>query len=212
VSGLSFEVVGADAERFAVAPALTLHLRVTEPTGTPVHALVLRCQLRIEPQRRAYAPDEEDLLRVLFGERSQWRESLRPFLWTHVATATGGFAGSTEIDLVVPCTYDFEVSGTAYLNALSEGDIPLVLLFSGTVFLRQGDALSVVPVAWHEEASFRLPVAVWREAMDAHFPNSGWIRVDRATLDALYRYRADRALTSWDATIGRLLDAAKEHR
>ena len=49
-------------------------------------------------------------------------------------------------------------------------------------------------MAWHEEASFRLPVAVWREMMDLYFPNSGWLLLSRDTLDALTRYKAERAL------------------
>lgn len=212
MTALRFEVVGASAERYTASPALSLRLRITETTGSEVHALVLRCQIRIEPQRRHYATDEEELLRVMFGERSHWSESLRPFLWTHVSTALGGFTASTETDLLVPCTYDFEAAGTAYLHALSGGEVPLVLLFSGTVFAREGDAMRVVPVAWHEEASYRLPIAVWREAIDVHFPNSGWVRLDRSTLDALSRFRADRALPTWDQTIERLLDDAKERR
>ena len=54
------------------------------PTGAPVHAVALRCQIRIEPQRRRYDADEEARLVELFGETPQWGDSLRPFLWTHV--------------------------------------------------------------------------------------------------------------------------------
>jgi hypothetical protein len=43
--------------------------------------------------------------------------------------------------------------------------------------------------------------------MDRFFPNSGWIRLDRETLDALTRYRTDRGLTSWEQTLGALLPA-----
>ena len=43
------------------------------------------------------------------------------------------------------------------------------------------------------EARYRLPVAVWRELMDRYFPNSGWLRLDRDTLDALQRFKAEPA-------------------
>ena len=80
----------------------------------------------------------------------------------------------TEIDLAVPCTYDIEVAGTKYLHALADdGDVPLVLLFSGTTFSARRDGLQRRAGAWHEEASYRLPVRVWRDVMDLYFPNSG---------------------------------------
>ena len=62
-------------------------------TAARVHALALRSQIRIEPQRRRYQPSEEERLYELFGETPQWGDSLRPFLWTHVATTVGGFDG-----------------------------------------------------------------------------------------------------------------------
>ena len=52
--------------------------------------------------------------------------------------------------------------------------------------------MNVAPVAWHAEATFRLPVAVWRQMMDLYFPNSGWLMLSRDTLDALTRFKADR--------------------
>ena len=33
-------------------------------------------------------------------------------------TTVQGFTGSTEVDLALPCTYDFEVVGSRYLHAL----------------------------------------------------------------------------------------------
>ena len=99
-----------------------------------MHAIVLKAQIRIEPQRRRYSPEEEERLLELFGEAPQWGESLRPFLWTHVTTTVAAFTGSTEIDLPVTCTYDFEVAAAKYLHSLGDGDIPLVLLFNGTTF------------------------------------------------------------------------------
>ena len=43
-------------------------LQVSETDGGTVHALALRCQIRIEPQRRRYTPEEEVRLYELFGE------------------------------------------------------------------------------------------------------------------------------------------------
>ena len=52
---------------------------------------------------------------------------------TSAPTVTG-FTGATEIDLPVACTYDFEVAAAKYFHSLDGGEIPIVLLFSGTVF------------------------------------------------------------------------------
>ena len=136
---LSFTVVDVVPEPYAAAPNLLARIRVEETTGERVHALALRAQIRIEPQRRRYDDTEERALLDLFGDRTRFAETLRPFAWLHASTVAQGFTGSTEIELPLPCTYDFEVSGTTYLHALRDGEIPLLFLFSGTVFTRGHD-------------------------------------------------------------------------
>jgi hypothetical protein len=209
---LAFEVVGAHAEAYAAEPTLALQLRITETTGTPVHAVALKCQIRIEPQRRKYQAAEEARLIEVFGETPQWGDSLRPFLWTHVSTTVTAFTGETVIDLPITCTYDFEIAASKYLHSLDGDDIPLVLLFSGTTFGKGDVGFTIAPVAWHADTTFRLPVQVWRDTMDLYFPNSGWMRVSRDTLDALTRFKAKHTLTTWDLTIERLLKEAGEDR
>ena len=137
-------------------------------------------------------------------------DTLRPFLWTNVATTVSGFTASTEIDLPITCTYDFEVAAAKYMHSLDDGEIPIVVMFSGTVFARGSAGLNAAPVSWSEEASYRLPVVLWREMMDLYFPNAGWLRLGRETLDSLQRYKADRALLTWDETFERLLKEAGE--
>jgi hypothetical protein len=207
---LTFEVLDAHPEPHAAVPTIMLRMRITEPSGATVHAIALRCQIRIEPQRRHYTADEEARLYELFGDPPRWGDSLHPFLWTHLATTVTSFTGSTEVDLPIECTYDFEVAAAKYLHALGDGEIPILLLFSGTVFTKGQSGFSVEPVAWDVEAPFRLPVAVWRGAMDLYFPNSGWIRVGRDTLDALQRFKSERALPTWDQAFEQLLKQAGE--
>lgn len=207
---LSFTVVHSRAEPHAAVPTIMLRLRVEEADGFSVHALALRCQIRIEPQRRRYSADEELRLYEMFGETTQWGDSLRPFLWTHVSTTVGKFDGSTEFDLPVECTYDFDVAGAKYLHGLADGDVPLLLLFSGTVFTRGDSGFAAEPLSWSLEASHKMPVAVWRGMMDLYYPNSGWIRVQRDTLDALQRFRAYRGLPTWDQAFEHLLKEAGE--
>ena len=79
-------------------------------------------------------------------------------------------AGHTEFDLPVECTYDFEVAGAKYIHSLADGEIPLLLLFSGTVFTRGESGFSAEPVPWDREASYRMPVSVWRQCHGSLLP------------------------------------------
>jgi len=205
---LGFEVLGARAEPHAAVPTIALRLGITEADGRAVHALALRCQIRIEPQRRRYSREEEARLYELFGDTPHWGESLRPFQWTQVSTTVGRFVASTEIDLPVECTYDFDVAGAKYLHGLDDGEIPIVLLFSGTAFTKGTTGFAAEPVGWESEARFGLPVAVWRDMMDRYFPNSGWIRVSRMTLDRLQAFKAGLAVPTWDQALEQLFKQA----
>jgi hypothetical protein len=207
VTQLAFEVVDVRPQEHAASPQLLFRLRINETSGAVVHALALRCQLRIEPQRRPYDAAEQEGLTDLFGTSDRYGTTLKPFLWTHATAMVQGFETSTEVDLPVACTYDFDVAGSKYLHALRGGDVPLLLLFSGTVFTRGTTGFAVEQLSWSLEARCRLPVTVWRDLMDRYFPGGGWIRLDRETIDALVRYKSSRGLTSWDSAVSELLPA-----
>jgi hypothetical protein len=207
---LAFDVVDVVPEPYAVTPNLLARVRVDEATGERVHALALNAQVRIEPQRRRYDDTAERALLDLFGDRSRFAQTLRPFPWLHTSTVAQGFTGSTQIELPLPCTYDFDVAGTTYLHALDDGEIPLLFLFSGTVFTRGATGFSVTRVPWDAEARYRMPVAVWRDLMTAHFPATEWVRMRRDTVDALAHYRHVRGLTTWDAVVTTLLAEAMQ--
>jgi hypothetical protein len=205
VARFVFDCVDASAEPYAVAPTLSFAIRIAETTGVTVHAMALRCQIRIEPQRRRYSTVEAERLADLFGDSSRWADTLKPMQLTTVSTMVPGFTGATQIDLPVPCTYDLEIASTRYFHALDDGTVTLLLLYSGTVFLKHDNGFSVEQVPWSAESAYRLPVRVWREMVDRDFPGSGWIRCSRETLDALGRFKTRRALPTWDSTIEALL-------
>jgi hypothetical protein len=205
---LTFGCTGASAPRYAATPTLAFELCISESTGVRVHAIALRCQIRIEPHRRRYTATEARRLHDLFGDPSRWADTVKPIQLATVTTMVPAFTALTEIELQVPCTYDLEVASARYLYGLDDGTIPLLLLFSGTVFLATDEGFSVELVPWSSEASFRLPVSVWREVVDIHFPGSAWLRCGRETLDALAEFKAARALPTWDATLNELLAAA----
>jgi hypothetical protein len=205
---LSFQCTGARPEPWAAGPTLRFDLRVGEDTGMRVHSVALRVQIRIEPRRRGYTAAESACLVDLFGDPSRWGETLNPLQLAQVAVLVPGFTGGTTVAVPVPLTYDMDVAATKYLHGVRDGEVPLLMLFSGTVFHAGPSGVQVGLVSWSAEATFRLPVATWRAAMDEHFPQSGWIRVGTRTLDALSAYRSERAIPTWDDTLERLLKEA----
>lgn len=207
---LVFDALGVQPDRYAANPTLLFRLRIAETGGLPVHAIALRCQMRIEPAKRRYSADEEERLVDLFGETPRWGDTLKPMQFAYVDRMIPGFTGSTELDLPVVCTYDLEVASGKYFDSLDAGEIPLLLLFSGTVFTKTRAGFSVEQVPWHKEASCRLPVSVWREVMDLYFPGTAWIRMSRETVEGLRRFKTRRALPTWDQAVEMLLKEAGE--
>jgi hypothetical protein len=189
---------------------MTLELRITETGGERVDAIALRCQIRIEPHRRRYSESEAEKLHDLFGDTDRWADTLKPLQLTTLSTMVPGFTGAVTVDLPLPCTYDLEIASTKYFDGLDDGTIPLLLLFSGTIFTNRDGRLSVQQVPWSKETSYALPVKVWRETVDVHFPNSRWLLLQRETLEALRRFKSRNALTTWDSTLTALLDLSGE--
>jgi len=204
---LSFQVEGAQAVPFAASPLLAFRLRVATATADgPIHTVALRCQVRIEVARRRYGAGEQAKLLDLFGEPERWGQTLRPMLWTHTGVVVPGFIGSTVVDLPVPCTYDFNVAAAKYFHGLEGGEVPLCLLFSGTIFYAGDDgALQIAQIPWEKEATFRLPVRVWQEMMDHYYPNSAWLCLRKDVFDRLYQYKSRRGLPTWEQALESLL-------
>src|ERR1700749_2256365 len=128
---LTFACTEAHAPRYAATPTLSFTLRITEGTGARIHAIALRCQIRIEPPRRRYSADEGRRLDDLFGDSSRWAETMKPIQLAMVSAMVPGFTSLTEIELPLPVTYDLEVASGRYLQGLDDGSVPLLLLFSG---------------------------------------------------------------------------------
>jgi hypothetical protein len=196
-------VQGAAPLEFAAAPTLRFALAIE--SSEPIRSLSLDVQTAIAARRRGYGRDEQARLADLFGAPEHWGTTLRTLLWTRTTLVVPAFTGATVVDLDVPCTYDFEVTATKYFAGLDDGDVPLEFLFSGTAFYGEG-ALRAERIDWQSEASYSLPVAVWRETMDRHFPGTTWVRVSRETYGRLAAYRGQRALPSWDAVMRTLLE------
>ncbi len=210
MSHYEFSVLDVFSEPYAAVPQLTARLRIEENTGTVVHAVALRCQVRIEPQRRGYADEEAADLRGLFGGRERWSDTLRPFLWMQCSSTVQGFTGVTEVDLPMPATYDFDVVGSRYLHALDEGSIPLSFMFSGVIFTRGANGFGVEQVPWDCDTTYQMPATVWKQMIGQYYPGTGWIRADHDVVSAVAAYRAEHGFTTWDETLKHLLAARTE--
>lgn len=209
MSDITFSVVDVFAEKYAAAPQLTARLRIEESSGAVIHAIALRCQVRIEPQRRAYNEDEESGLLDMFGTRDRWFDTLKPFMWMQCNAMVQGFTTITEVDMVMPCTYDFEVTWSKYLHALRDETIPVIFLFSGTVFTRGANGFGVEQVPWDRESRYQIPVSVWHEMIAHYFPNTGWLRLSHETLESLAHYKSVRGLTTYDEALEALLTGSR---
>ncbi len=209
---LNFQVESAEAVPFAAAPLLVFKLHITNRGAPkPIQTIALRCQIQIEATRRRYSAGEQERLRDLYGEPERWSQTLGAMLWTHVSVIVPSFNGSTIVDLPVPCTFDFNVAATKYFAGLEDGEVPLNLLFSGTVFYEAGDArLQVEQIPWDREAKFRLPVQVWKRMMDSYYPNSAWLSLRRDVFDRLYRYKMRRGIPTWEQTLESVLPIDEE--
>lgn len=194
----------------ALTPQLGILVSITNSTPEPVHSILLRCQLQIEAARRRYNSREQELLRDLFGEPGRWGETLHPLIWNNATLAVPGFSGATEVEVPAPCTIDYNLAVTKYLGALEDGDAPLSILFSGTVFYSSAfGTLQVQQIPWDREASFRVSGELWRHLMDSYYPGTAWVSLQRETFNRLYRYKVDQSIASVEEAIESLLPQAQ---
>ncbi|HWZ52563.1 MAG TPA: DUF6084 family protein [Granulicella sp.] len=207
MSELHFQIEGAEAVPHAAIPLIAAKLRITNfPVSETIHAITLRCQVQIEPAKRRYLPNEQEKLLDLFGTPERWARTVKPLLWMNTSVAVPRFAGELLVDLELPCTFDFNIAATKYFHALDAGDIPLAVLFSGTLFYEGPDgSLQIAQIPWDRESSYRLPVSVWKEMMEMHHPNSAWLCLRRDSFEQLYNYKVRHGLPTWEQAIAKAL-------
>jgi hypothetical protein len=205
---LSIQVAGARVVPYAAVPTLAFQLQIGNAApDEEIHTIALRCQVQIEVTRRSYAPREQARLLDLFGRPERWGQTLRNLLWTHASVIVPGFAErSTVADMNIPCTFDFNVAATKYFEGLSAGEIPLLMLFNGTIFYASPESpLQVAPISWEQEARCKLPVLMWREMMDIYYPNSVWINLHRDAFEGLYQYKMEHGIPTWEQALEHVL-------
>jgi hypothetical protein len=204
---LHFEVTGIEPAVRGLAPLLHCKLTVrNEPATERIQAVILQAQIQIQSAKRSYNEREKERLEDVFGTPDRWGQTLRSRLWAHATAMVGSFAGSTGTVLPVQCTYDFQVIGTKYFDALEEGEVPLLFLFSGTVFYAGSNGgLQVQQIPWDKECIYRMPVQVWSDLMRSHYPNTAWLSLRRDVFDQLTAYKSSRGILTWEEVMERLL-------
>jgi hypothetical protein len=206
---LTIAVDAAEPVDLAAVPTLRFQARIRADEGRRVRSLTLHTQIRIAAAQRSYDRPSQDRLVELFGTPDQWGRTLRSLLWTQSTVQVPEFEGDTVADIPVACTYDFDVVASKYLHAVGDGEVPLEFLFSGTVFYTAGGVLQAARLPWDTEAAYRMPVRVWTDLMARYFAGTAWLRLDRATFDRLYGFKARNTLPSWESAIEALLRAAQ---
>jgi hypothetical protein len=203
---LEFAVTAASALAYAAVPTVVLTLAIEKVAGPPVRALTLGVRVDIAPARRPYVAVEEDRLAPLFGVPSQWDVTLGTLAWMRTTVLAGPFSERTTVQAPLPGSYDFEVAAAKYLDALEAGEIPIELMFSGTILYDDEEkGVQAAPIPWDREASYRMPAAVWREAIRGVFGDSAWLRLPRTTFERLCAYRRGLGVADWATAIEALL-------
>ncbi|WCB95120.1 hypothetical protein DSM104299_03862 [Baekduia alba] len=201
-----FSVLGVAPVANTLTPALRFDLHVSDPLGRPIHVLALTTAIRIDPARRAYDDATRARLVELFGAPERWAATTQALHWASVDVLVKGFTGATSFAVEVPYGYDLEVAATKYLYSLPDGVVPLTFLFTGLVlYAGEHDRLQVAQVPWSAMARWRMPLAAFRDALAAHHPGGGWVRLTTDTLDALAARKALRGDHSFDDTVRGLL-------
>jgi hypothetical protein len=207
---LDFKITGIEPGARGLAPLLLFQLEVSNaPAEEAIHAVILQAQIQIEAARRTYSAQEKEKLGDLFGTPERWGQTLRSKLWTQAQTVVRGFTGRTQAALPVACTFDLNVLATKYFYSLAGGEVPLLFLFSGTIFHPGPDGrLQVRQIAWNKECGYRMPVQAWQDLMDCHYPETAWLALHREVFDRLAAYKSQSGLLTWDEALDRLLPEA----
>jgi hypothetical protein len=208
---LHFTIETAGTLRFAASPHIVFKLRITDGAPRTIHTVILRCQIQLDVSRRRYTAEEQKRLTDLFGEPNRWGETLRPLLWTNTSIVVPSFDNSIVVDLPITCTFDFNVAATKYFAGIETGEIPVSFFFNGTIFYeREDSALQVAQISWEKEASYRMPIRIWREMMDAYYPNTTWLCLQRDAFERLYAYKVKRGITTFDEALLQAIEPALE--
>ncbi len=208
---LEFRIAGMEPAVQGLQPMLQFRLEISSRAEhEAIQGVILQVQVQIQAPGRQYSPREKDKLVEVFGVPEQWGQTLRNRLWTQTQATVGAFHGNATALLPVPCTYDVNVLATKYFEALESGEVPLLFLLSGSVFYAGPEGrLQVQRISWDKECAYAIPVTLWKQLMEQHFPGSAWLYLQRDSFDRLCAFKRAHGLMSWEAVMERLLERAE---
>ena len=208
---LDFAVEDVEVERHAVAPLLQFTLRVTNTdAGAPVHNVMLKCQIRIEPTRRHLWPHRSTICSSdLFGTPERWGQTLQSILWTHSNILVPGIRDANAWSSFRFLAASISISLRRNISTASKtAKFRSFSCSAARSFIATpSDDLQIDQIAWTKESAYRLPVRVWRSMMDHYYPQTTWLCLRRDAFDELYRYKRARGLPSFETALDELLDA-----
>jgi hypothetical protein len=146
---VNFEIEAAEALKHGASPLLVFKLRASSADPDErIQNILLQCQVQLQVLKRQYTDHEKRQLRDLFGEPERWGDTLRTMFWTQVGVSIPAFTHASTVDVRGPCTFDFNVAATKYFYGLDDGDVPIEMLLSGTVFHASDNGLQVAQIPW----------------------------------------------------------------
>jgi hypothetical protein len=205
---LRFAIGDVRSMSYSAVPTIVAPLRICNTVqDEPIQSIALNCQIQLQPLGRSYTAAEEASLLDLFGERSRWGQTMKPLHWMNQVLKVQPFHGEITVDLLLPCSFDLEIAVAKYLYGLEAGSVAGAVMLSGTIFYSgEAGVVQISQIPWDREALFQIPIAVWRNAMDAHYANHAFLRLPRATFDRLYRYKVSHGIPMWSDVMEQLLD------
>ena len=197
---------------YAAVPTVAARLHIVNSVlEESIQSISLNCQVQIQPRGRQYSAIEEARLLDLYGERERWGSTMKPLHWLTLVVKVPPFKRETAVDLPLPCSLDFDVAANKYFYGLDAGSVSVTVMFSGTVFYsHEFGAVQITQIPWDREAQFKLPIDVWKAAIDFHYPESAWLRLSRETFQRLYRYKVAHGIPIWSDVLEQLLDGAEQ--
>lgn len=206
-----FTILDVQPVLHSAAPMLEFTGHVNEKAGREVYTIALTAQIMIDPSRRDYDDETRARLVELFGDPERWGSTTQSFLWAELDVLVPAFTGATAFRLPMAANYDLEIAATKYLHSLPDGEVPLTFNFTGTIFYRgDGGRMQIVKVPWDCRTRYSMSASAWREMIDHHYPDAGWVALRDDTLDSLGRHKARLGLPTFDATVAELLREAEK--
>ena len=144
---LTFAIEGAEVDRIcggAISHS-SRYANCQRAPGVPGWKMCC-CTAKFASSQRAgpIRPKNENELTELFGVTHRWKDTLQSIYFrTHInVQVCRPSMVSASSNCPVPCSFDFNVAATKYFFGLEGGEVPLALLFSGTVFYRDAGGFS----------------------------------------------------------------------